>query len=101
MNRAAILACVLEPLRVRDAATGNHPVDFARPDSLLGRDAVAVHDLAGEQIRYGREPDVGMGTYIHAPGEARCEIDRTEMVEENEGTDHPALRIGKYPADLE
>src|SRR3546814_8102670 len=45
----------LESLRVRDSPTGGHPVHLARADRLLGAHAVAVHDLAIEQVCDGRE----------------------------------------------
>ena len=47
-------------LRVDDAAARGHPVDRAGLDRLHGAEAVAVHDLALEQIGNRREPDVRM-----------------------------------------
>ena len=44
----ALAARAFEALRVRDTAPSGHPVDFARPNGLLGADTVAVHDLAFE-----------------------------------------------------
>src|SRR6185503_13886204 len=35
VQRAACSTCALEPLRVRDATTGRHPVELARPDPLF------------------------------------------------------------------
>ena len=48
VNRSALGARLFEPLRVRDAAARDHPVDLAGFDGLLHADAVAVHDLARE-----------------------------------------------------
>src|SRR6185312_6522489 len=101
MDRPARGSCALEPLRVGHAAAGDHPVDLTRPDGLLGGDTVAMHDLPGKQVRHRRQPDVRMGAYVDAFGNTRREVDRTEVVEENERPDHPVLRVGQYPADLQ
>ncbi len=94
-------SCVFESLRVRDTPARDHPVHFARLDRLLGANTVAVHDLAREQIGDGREPDVRMGSHIHAPRDATLKVDGTEMVEENEGADHSAPCEGENPPDLQ
>src|SRR5689334_5765956 len=57
VHGAAFRARLLEALRMRDAGTGNHPVDLAGTDRLLRADVVAMHDLALEEIGNGREPD--------------------------------------------
>src|SRR6185312_11063751 len=101
MYRPACGARELEPLRVRYALAGDHPVHFTGPNGLLRSDAVAMHDLARKQVRHRRQPDVRMGAYVDAFGDARREVDRTEVVEENERPDHPVLRVGQYPADLQ
>src|SRR6185437_16761076 len=100
MDRPARGSCALEPLRVAHAAAGHHPVDLTGPDGLLGSDTVAMHDLAGKQVRHRRKPDVRMGAYVDAFWNTRREVDRTQMVEENERADHPMLRVRQHPADL-
>ena len=45
-------------LGMDDAAPGRHPVDFARSDRDRGTEAVAVHDLAVEQICNGGEANM-------------------------------------------
>jgi len=76
-------------LGVCDAAAGDHPVERAGPDRLLGAQAVAVQDLALEGPGDGRQADVRVRPHVHAL--PRPEVDRPEMVEEHEGADHPAL----------
>jgi len=58
--RTALTHFRRRPLRVHDAATRRHPVDVAGSDRSQRADAVAVHDLALEQVRDRREPDVRM-----------------------------------------
>src|SRR5215469_4191832 len=101
VDRATVQACVLESLRVSDPAASDHPVHLPGPDGFLRGDAVAMHDLSGEQIGHRREADVRMRTHIHAPRNAGLEVDGTEMVEENEGTDEAPLSVREYPADLQ
>ena len=45
-------------LGVRDAAARDQPVDVTGADRLLGSEAVAMDELAGDQIRDRRQPDV-------------------------------------------
>ena len=68
-------------LRMRDAFSGDHPVHVAGHDLLLGADAVAMHDLAFEQIRDGRETDVRMRRDVHLLR------GRSHVIEEHERTD--------------
>ncbi len=56
----ALRASTLESLRVRDALSRGHPVHFTGMDRFLGTDAIPMHDLPVEEIRDGREADVGM-----------------------------------------
>ena len=79
------------PLRPRalgmhDAASGRHPVDFARPDRHRGAEAVAMHDLAVEKIGHGGEPDMRMRANVEPVAGAKFR--RPEMVEKDERPDH-------------
>ena len=94
-------ARALEALRMRDAAARRHPVHLAGPDRLLGADAVAMHDLAVEQIGDGRQPDVRMRPHVDRARNARREIDRTHVIEEDERPDHAPLRERQHASDLE
>ena len=53
-------------LGMHDAAAGGHPVDLAGPDRHGGAEAVAVHDLAVEQVGHGGEPDMRMRPHVDA-----------------------------------
>ena len=48
-------------LGVGDAVPGGHEVELAGPDDLIGTEAVAVQDLAGDQPGDGLEAGVGVG----------------------------------------
>src|SRR5688500_2478 len=74
----------LESLGMRDAAASGHPVDLERPDRLLEPEAVAMHDLAFEEVGHGRQADVGVGPYVHGPGNAGRKIHRAHAIEEYE-----------------
>ncbi len=72
-------------LGMDDAVAGRHPVDVTRPDHLLAAEAVAVHDLALEQIGDRGQPDMRMRTHIGAlPGRHRH---RAHVIEEDERAD--------------
>ena len=96
---AAIAVIGRGALGMHDAAPGRHQVDVARMDGGEAAEAVAVHDLAIEQERDGGKPDMGMRPHVDA--HAGAELDRAEMVEEDEGPDHAALDVGKRAADRE
>src|SRR5688500_8915356 len=101
VHAAAFAARALEALGVRDAAAGGHPVHLARPDRLLGADAVAMHDLAVEEVGEGGQADVRMGPYVYGARQAGGKVHRPHVVEEHERPDHAALGEGQHPADLE
>ncbi len=82
-----------------DAAAGGHPVHRAGPDRLHAPQAVAVQDLAPDEIGDGGEADVRMGADIE-PG-AGPQDRRAELVEEDERPHHAALGGGQHPADRE
>src|SRR6478736_763633 len=84
---------------MNDAAPGSHPVEFPRSDRQFGSERVAVHDLAIEEIRDGREPDMGMRSDIH-PGPEQ-ELGWPHLVEEDERANHLALSRRERAADLE
>ena len=92
VHRSAFGTRAFEALRMRDAAPGRHPVDFAGADRLLGPQAVTMHDLAFEQVRKRRKADMRMRPHVHAARNAGRHVERPEMVEEHERADAAALR---------
>jgi len=81
------------PLGVDDAAPGRHPVDGARLDPLHDAGRVAVHDRALEQVGEGRQPDVRMRPdVVMGTG---SDVDRTEVVEEDERPDGAPIGRGQ------
>jgi hypothetical protein len=58
---AATLIATSKLVTGRSSLDFAHAMRLARPDHLLGVYAVAVHDLAVEQVRHDREADVGCG----------------------------------------
>ncbi|RWA56195.1 hypothetical protein AU476_04380 [Cupriavidus sp. UYMSc13B] len=59
-------------LRVHDAAPGCHPVDVARADRLVAAQAVAVDDLALEQVGDRGQPDMWMRAHVSAGAGGSC-----------------------------
>src|SRR5438105_12310422 len=86
---------------MRDAPPGDHPVDFAGPDGLLGIETVAMHDLAVEQIGDGRKADMRMRPDVNVARHTAREIHRTHMVKKNKGTNHALPRLRQYASDRE
>jgi hypothetical protein len=84
---------------MNNAAARRHPVHLARPDRERGAEAVAMHDLAIEQIGDGREPDMRMRPHVE-PG-AGAEFSRAEMIEEDERSDHSRARRRQRAAHRE
>jgi len=76
------------PFGVRDAAPGGHPIHIARPDRLQRSDAVAMKDLAFEQVGDGRESDVRVRQHV-ASWFARRNLVRPHVIEEDERPDQP------------
>src|SRR5262245_2025993 len=74
------IATVRAPLRVNDAATRSHPIDFTRLDRLHCPEIVAVHDLAGKQVGHGCKTDMRMWT--HFKGSALNQLQRAELIKE-------------------
>src|SRR5215469_8395226 len=101
MHGAPRAACLLEALGMGDAASRDHPVDFAGTNRLLNPRGVTVHDLARKQVRYRRQADMRMRTHIGCAREALGEIYRTQMIKKNERTHHVPLRMRQYATDLE
>src|SRR6516225_616287 len=84
---------------MNNSAAGGHPVDLARADGRGGPQAVAMHDLAVEQIGHGRKPDMGVRPHVDSlPG---MELGRAEMVEKDERPDHAPPGMGKRAAHRE
>ena len=86
-------------LGMGDAGAGGHPVDVAGHDRLVGAEAVAVQDLALEQVGDGGEADMRVRAHVEAAsGE---ELAGAHLVEEDERADHLALARRQGAADLE
>ena len=73
-------------LRMHDAGAGRHQVQLARLDGNGRAEAVAVHDLAVEQVGDGGEADVRMRAHVDAGADEK--LGRPHLVEEDEGADH-------------
>src|SRR5215471_7909365 len=73
-----------------DAAAGRHPVDVTGRDRLHVAEAVAMDDAALEEIGDGGEADMWMRAHVDAAADR--ELDRAELVKEDEGAHHAALR---------
>ncbi len=84
---------------MNDAAARRHPVHVAGADRFDVARAVAVNHLAFEQIGQRRQADMRMRTHVRPVSGAKHR--RPEMVEEDEGTDHAALRGWQRAANLE
>ena len=67
---------------MHDAPPRHHPVDVTRTNELSGAKAVAVHELAGEQVSDRREADVRVRTHVHAATAA--ERGRAHVIEKDE-----------------
>src|ERR1043166_9931953 len=92
---AAAAALRIGAFGMSDAAPGLHPVHVARLDGRERAEAVAVHDLAVEQITHRGEPDVRVRAYVEA--RARAEPGRAEMIEEEKRPDHAPPRRREGP----
>src|SRR6188768_2975697 len=101
VQRSALGARLLETFGVGDAASGDHPVHFLGLDRLLNADAVAMHDLAREQVRDGGQPDVGMRPHVDGLRKSGREMFGADVIEEDEGPDHVSACVGQYAANLE
>ena len=75
-------------LGMNDAAARRHQIDLARLDRRRGAKAVAVHDLAVEQIGDGGKADMWMRTYVQAA--AGAEFRRPEWSKKING---PTMRV--------
>src|SRR5690606_29536849 len=84
--------------RMRDAAPGDHPVQRAGPDDLVGAGAVAVMEVALEKVGDRAEADMRMRPHVHALTGQK--LRRPGLIEEDERTDHLAFRCRQGAADL-
>src|SRR5260370_41322037 len=82
-----------------DAAARRHPVYVARVNRLNIAHAVAVNDLAFEQVGQRRQADMRMRTHVLSFSDTKHH--RSEMIQEDERTDHPPLRGRQRAANLE
>ena len=77
-------------LGVHDAASGQHPVDVAGADDLHRAEAVAVHEIAVEEVRHRREADVRVRSHVDAF--AGHQLGWPHLIEEDERADQSPLR---------
>src|SRR5579863_2784964 len=83
---------------MHDTAAGDHPVDRARSNRLHGAEAVAVNDLAVEQVGDGGQSDMRVWTHVQAtPG---AQYGRSHLIEEDKRPDHAALTAWEGPAHI-
>ena len=80
-----------------NAASRRHPVDVAGLDLLHCAQGVAVHLRAIEQVGDGGQADMGMRAHIDAL--AGREIDRPEIVEEDERSDAAPRNLRQQAGD--
>ena len=76
------------PLRVGDAAPGEHPVHVARADGPLVPQAVPVDDLPVEEVGHRRQRDVRVRAHVESS--ALLHQRGPHVVQEDERPDHPA-----------
>jgi hypothetical protein len=80
-------------------APRGHPVNRTRADRLDRSEAVAVHDLAVEEIGHCRETDMGMGAHIKTCSGAQD--GRSQLIEKDKGAHRAALARREDAANLE
>ncbi len=86
-------------LGMRHAVPGDHPVDLARVDHLVGAERVPVLEPAAIEIGHGRQPDMRMRAHVDTvPGQ---EVRRPHLVEEDERPHHLPLWRWQSAAHLE
>ncbi len=74
---------------VHSERAGRHQVYRARSNHLFIPEAVAVHDLALEQVGYGRQANVWMRPHLDAL--ARRKLGRPHVIEKDERAHHATL----------
>ncbi len=80
-------------LGVGNTSPGNHPVQLAGTDDLVGPGAVAVMKFAAIEVSNGAEANMRMRPHIDALSSQ--EFRRPDLIEEDERSHHLALRSGK------
>ena len=86
-------------LGMGDAAPGDHPVQRAGTDDLVGAGAVAVMEVAAIEVGDGAEADMRVRPDVDAL--SGQELGRPGLVEEDERPDHLPLRRRQGAPDLE
>src|SRR4029434_1289945 len=89
------IAGIRGALRVNDAASSGHPIDFTRLDRLYRPEAVAMHDLAGEHVGQRCKTDMRVGAHFKGP--ALNQLQRAELIKEDKGTHRSALGRWQCP----
>ena len=87
------------PLRMHNAASGDHPVDVTGTHHLPATEAIVVGQRAFVEIGDRGEADVRMRAYIKPA--TRHPIHGTDRVEEHEWPDLPAQAGRQQPARRE
>src|SRR5210317_2182184 len=77
---------VAAALRVHDSPPRGHQVDRTGADRQLVTQAVAMDDLAFEQVGNGRQADVRVRAHLQAL--TRWKLGRSEVIEKDEWPDH-------------
>ena len=84
---------------MNDAASGGHEIHRTRRDLLDVSLAVAMQDLAVEEVGDGRQANVRMRPNIQPlPSD---KLNRAEMIEEDKRPHHLTLAVREGPSDLE
>src|SRR5262245_19338853 len=72
------IAGIRGALRVNDAVSRGHPIDFTRLDRLDRAEAVAMHDLASEHVGHRCKTD--MRVRPHFKGAALNQLQWSELI---------------------
>ena len=80
-----------------DPPPRDHPVDGSGSDDLAGAETVPMMDLAAIDIGDGGEAD--MRVRAHVACGTGDDLQRPELIEEDERPDHLALRRGQHTSD--
>src|SRR4030095_8438738 len=93
------IAGIRGALRVNDAASRGHPINFTRLERLHRAEAVAMHDLAGEHV--GDRCKTDMRMWAHFKGPALNQLQWAELIKENKGTHRSAFGRWQCPHHVE
>ena len=100
VQRTAFGTRFFESLGMGDATACDHPVHFFGLYRLHHAHAVAMHDLAREQIGHRRKSDVRMRTHVDGLRETGGEVFRADVIEKYEGADHVPPGVRQHAPDF-